>query len=350
MTLVASITFLTPFGGLLALTAALPLAAWRRSRRRNARGLQILGLPAPESGRLGVLIALMAAPLLLGLAAAGPAIRTHVGRRVRTDAQAIFIFDTSRSMAAAASYQSPSRFAEAQAAAIQLRDDAIPEVPSGVASLTTELLPHLFPTPDVDAFNSTVEHALGVEKPPPPFLLYGVLGTSFGPLFELRSQGYFNPNAKHRLAILLTDGESGAIDASTIGQALNLPSGYPPAPLLQAPGLPIRRPQPPVSLFIIRVGSGADRIYKSDGSIEAAYRPEPTAADIVSSLAAASHGYVFTASHLAAAGVALRKALGSGRSTLQGANTKTVNLGAYIALAIIIPLGVIIWERNLRRI
>src|SRR6202035_960764 len=106
--------------------------------------------------------------------AAGPSLRTHTGPRIRTDAEAIFIFDTSRSMAAAANVNAPTRLEAAQSAALQLRDQSIPEVPSGVASLTTELLPHLFPTPDVDAFNSTVENALGVEKPPPPFLKYGV--------------------------------------------------------------------------------------------------------------------------------------------------------------------------------
>jgi hypothetical protein len=61
-----------------------------------------------------------------------------------------------------------------------------------------------------------VENAVGVEKPLPPFLVYGVRGTSFGPLAQLRSQGFFNPKTPHRVAILLTDGESGASGPSSV--------------------------------------------------------------------------------------------------------------------------------------
>jgi hypothetical protein len=292
-----------------------------------------------------MLAALVAVPLLLGLAAAGPAFRTHVGRRIRTDAQAIFIFDTSRSMAAASSFTAPTRLDEARAAAIELRDDAIPEVPSGVASITTELLPHLFPTADIDAFDTTVDGAIGIEKPPPPFLVYGVSGTSFGPLSELRNQGFFNPTTKHRLAILLSDGESGAISPSTIGQALTLATGYPPPTLFR--GVPARQPEPPVSLFIVRVGGPSDRIYDSNGQIERAYRPDPTAASTVASLASAAHGQVFTTADLSKAGSALRLALGSGSSHLEGTRTKTFNLTPFVALAALIPLGFVVFRRYL---
>ena len=160
-------------------------------------------------------------PLLVGLAAAGPAWRTHAGHPVRTDAQALFIFDTSRSMAAASSASAATRMAQARAAAIQLRDTAIPEVPSGVASLTTQLLPHLFPTSNVGAFDSTVENAIGVERPPPPALELGLTGTSFRPLMELRDTGFFNPDTEHRFAILLTDGESSQFDPASLADSLS---------------------------------------------------------------------------------------------------------------------------------
>jgi hypothetical protein len=345
LTLLSSLRFLTPLGGFVALAGLVPLVAFMLSSQASARGRAVLGLAPPEAEARWTFLALVAVPLLLGLAAAGPAFRTHVGKKIRNDAQAIFIFDTSRSMAAAAGFKAPTRLDEAQAAAMQLRADAIPDVPSGVASLTTELLPHLFPTTDVDAFNTTVEDAIGIEKPPPPFLTYGILGTSFGPLAELRNEGFFNPTTKHRLAILLSDGESGAIEPSTIGQALTLASGPPSSGLFR--GIPARAPEPPVSLFIVRVGSSPDRIYDSDGHVERAYRPDPTAAGTVASLAAAAHARVFTTADLSQAGSALREALGSGGSHLEGSRTKTFNLAPFVALAALIPLAFVVFRRNL---
>ena len=343
----ASLTFVSPFGGLFALAVVAPLAAFRVSSTRGARGRALLGLPPPDSDRHIELLALAAVPLLIGVAAAGPALRTPVGRRVRTDAQAMFILDTSRSMAASARPGAATRFAQAQAAAVRLRDDVIPQIPSGAASLTTELLPHLFPTADHAAFDSTVENALGVEKPPPPFLTYGVLGTSFGPLASLRNRGFFNPSTKHRFAILLTDGESGPIGADEVGKALFLPAGYPPAPTF--PGQSAPQPEPPVSLFIVRVGSDHDRIYNATGAVEAAYRPSPTAATTVEALAAAAHGHAFATADLDAAAAALRKAVGGGGS-LQGVTAKTISLAPYVVLVAFLPLGLIIWRRNLSRV
>src|SRR5207244_13489794 len=130
--------------------------------------------------------ALAAVPRLLALAAAGPALRIHDGGRIRTDAEAIFVFDVSRSMSASAGPHSPTRFAQAETAALELRD-AIPEVRSGVASLSNELLPHLFPTADKAAFATTIAQAIGIDKPRP--LGSQVLATSFVPLAYLANQG-----------------------------------------------------------------------------------------------------------------------------------------------------------------
>jgi hypothetical protein len=344
--MLASLTFVTPSGGLLALAVLAPVAAFAVSARQTSRGRALLQLAPPESDRYVAFSALAAVPLLLGLAAAGPALRTHVGHRIRTDAQAIFVFDTSRSMAASASFRAPTRFAQARAAAIQLRDDAIPEVPSGIASLTTQLLPHLFPTPNEATFNSTVENALGILKPPPPFLQFGVTGTSFGTLSRLRDEGFFSPTTKQRFAILLTDGESGPFEADALGSALArtiIPYQIPGRP-------PVGQPEPPVSIFIVRVGNGNDRIYNADGSIEATYRPDPRASIIVRTLADAANGHAGSAGQLSATAAALRKAVGSGHSSLQGVKPKTITLAPYVVLLAFAPLALIIRRRNLTKI
>ena len=344
MIVLADISLATPFGALLALGVVPVIVASLISARRNARGRTLLQLPPPTSGQRVTLVAVAAVPLLLGAAAAGPVLRTHVGRRVRTDAQAIFVFDTSRSMAASAAFGAPTRFSQAQAAAINLRQ-AIPEVPSGVASFTTILIPHLFPTPNEAVFNSTVEEAIGVEKPPPPFFQFGVSGTSFGPLATLRNQGFFDPATKRRFAVVLTDGESGPFDPNALSQALTVAQQ-----VATLPGRPIPAVVAPVSLLVVRVGTGADRIYHGPGKIEAAYRPNVRAAEDAAALASATHGHAYDIAQLAAAGVGLKQLVGSGRSSLQGVKTKTMALAPYLVLLALLPLGVVVRRRNLTAI
>jgi hypothetical protein len=257
----------------------------------------------------------------------------------------MFVFDTSRSMAAAASFAAPSRFAQAQQAAIKLRGDAIPDIPSGVVSFTTQLIPHLFPTPNEAAFNSTVENVIGVLKPPPPFFTFGVSGTSFGPLATLRNQGYFNPTTKHRFAIVLTDGESGPFDPAALRQSLSLSQ-----PVSVFPGRPIFRVEPPVSLLVVRVGSSTDKIYDSLHRIEAAYRAPPQAAANTESLARSTHGAAFSVTNLAAASAALKRLTGSGHGSLQGVKTKKIALAPWVVLAAFVPLGLVLRRRNLANI
>jgi hypothetical protein len=340
--MLASLTFLTPWGGLLALAAVVPVAAFAVSAARAARGRSVLGLDTPERDRHLALAALAAVPLLLGLAAAEPGFRSHVTRHIRTDAQAIFVFDTSRSMAASSGPGAPTRFARAQEAAIRLRNDAIPDVPSGISSLTTQLLPHLFPTPDEALFDSTVKNAVGIEKPPPPALGLGLTGTAFSALGPIRDQGFFDPGTKKRLVVLLTDGESGPYEPASLADTLAGKGGTSASSFGDS-----GRVQAPVTLVIIRIGGSGERIYYRDGSIEATYRPDPRAANIVSTLASLSNGFAYEGTQLSAAGRALRTALGSGKTEAQGVRRKTVVVAPYVVLAALAALAAVIRMRNL---
>src|SRR6267142_423094 len=105
--LALQLIFLTPRGGLVALAAGLPAAALAVTARRNARGRTRLGLSPPGPDRTGLGLVLI--PLLLGLAAAQPAVQSHADKRLRTDAQALFVFDVSASMAASARPQATIR-------------------------------------------------------------------------------------------------------------------------------------------------------------------------------------------------------------------------------------------------
>jgi hypothetical protein len=284
-------------------------------------------------------VALSIVPLLLGLAASQPSLERTANRHFRTDAQALFVFDVSGSMAASRSPQAPSRLQQAQSAAIRLRS-GIPDVPSGIATLTTEMLPQLLPTSDVATFDSTVERVIGIEQPPPPILGYGTLGTSFAPLSYVRGEGYFAPSAKHRLLVLLTDGESAPYDPAATAAALTQPSNAYPFSGLTT------QTDPPISLVIVRVGDPSDHIYAPDATIDAAYRAEPHAEAIVSGLAAQTHGGAYTPSSLGSATHTMRRMLGKGREIERGSRTTTVGLSRYLAFGALVAAVIVVWRRN----
>src|ERR1700712_5037880 len=98
------VVFLTPRDGLVALAGIVPLAALAVARRRAVRVTRRLELPlAPRRGDALAALALVAIAGLLGLAAAQPVLDHPTARLVRDDAEALFVFDISRSMQASAS-------------------------------------------------------------------------------------------------------------------------------------------------------------------------------------------------------------------------------------------------------
>jgi len=340
--LLGSLVFLSPSGALVAIAVALPLASALVAAVRHSRVRAVLRLRPPQGHNTLELASLAAVPLFLALAAAGPAIRSPAGRSLLDSTEAIFIFDVSRSMAAAPGPHAPSRLAEAKADAVDLRD-AVPDVRAGVASLTTQLLPELFPTADEMAFTGTVDRALGVLKPPPP--AFGVTATTFDPLAALRDQGFFGPSTRHRVAVLFTDGESTTYFPQNVGERL---SGAQPAPL--TPGLFGQQQQQqveaPVKLLVLRFGGARDRIYKADGSVDPGYRPDLRAPEIVAELARDAHGFAFDADQLGAAKRTLRGAVGTGPRSAHTTTMKTTRLAVYAAVLALLPLGLLVWRRN----
>ena len=85
--------------------------------------------------------------------------------------------------------------------------DATPTAAVGIASLTDRVLPHLFPTEDRADFDVTLRDAIAVQRPPPAENIGGS-GTSLAALGDLATAGFFAPEARTRIAVVLTDGES----------------------------------------------------------------------------------------------------------------------------------------------
>src|SRR5438132_3938561 len=215
--MVASLTFLTPLAALVALAAVLPLIAFAMASGRVTRVRRALSLsPPPRTVDIRVLGALVGVVLVLALAATQPALSRTSTARVRTDAAALFVIDTSQSMAAARGPRESTRLDRATILAERL-PAAIPEVPSGVATLTDRVLPDLLPVADVAAFDATVRRAVAIESPPPREVR--VRGTAFDALAGIPQSGYFGPSARRRVVVLLTDGETSLFHAASVGHA-----------------------------------------------------------------------------------------------------------------------------------
>jgi len=305
--------FLTPLGGLVALAALLPLAAALASRARTEVVSRRLRLPPPErTTELRPLLA-VAAVALLGLAAAQPALTRSSHPQSRTDVQAVFVLDTSRSMAASSSPSSPTRLDRAAAAAITLRN-AIPDVPAGVLTLTDRVLPDLLPVPDVGGFDGVVNRAVRIESPPPEAT--AVRATTYSALGQIAPGDGFPPSATKRIVVLLTDGESGPVGTSELARSLG---GY--------------------RFEAMRFWAANESVYDPDGRAETAYRPDPSGRAVLADLASSLGGKSFEQSQLKAATRYLRSLVGTG-STVAGAATDEHRypLAPYVGLAGLLAL------------
>ncbi len=313
--MVGSLVFLTPRGGFVALAAVLPLTAVVVASRRVRRVRLLLGLSAaPTVRRFPRVLALAAVPLLLGLAATQPVLSSTTSGRVRTDAQAFFVIDVSRSMKAAKGPRAPTRFARAVQDAIALRA-AIPTVPAGIATLTDRVLPSLFPSPDESVFDQTMTRAIALEQPPPAS--ENVIATWLGALGALGTQNFFPASARRRLVVVLTDGESRPFDAQQVARAL-------------ATG-------PGVHVVLVHVSAPGEAVYNGT-QLEQGYRENPASAQTLAALAGATGGAVFGENDLGGASRAARADLGTGPTVVQGRSVRVRPLAPYIVLLSLVPL------------
>ena len=303
------VAFLTPLGGatgLVILVAALAALARERgaNRLREAVGLRTPGARAQLPSLLGG-----AAVALLALAAAQPVLEEVRTSRARTDAEVVFMLDRSRSMLAAPAPRAPGRFERAVDLSVRLRS-ALADVPAGAASIGEAALPHLFPSNDATAFELVVRGAMGVERPPPvgePELL----ATDLEEIGDVATDGYFSPDARRRLAILLTDGESEPFSTTQVAEELR---------------------EGAVGLVVVRVGNERERIYAASGVPEA-YRPSERATRDLAHLVSESGGRVFREAESEAVVRAARRFLGVGPTTVGRPSERTIVLTPYAVVA-----------------
>jgi hypothetical protein len=318
------VTLLTPLGALVALVVVLPLVALALVHRRGTSVRRAIGLSEPRPRVLRVAVgALLVAATLLGLAAMQPRLEWTSEQRVRDDAEAIIVVDTSRSMLARSSPRSEIRYTRANAAALRFRS-AFADVPVGIASFTDRVLPHLFPSPDDDVFVATLRRSLGIDRPPPHGSFVST-ATRLAALESIVSRRFFTPTVRNRLVFVITDGESVPLSGARIAAAFR-----------RAPG---------VDTVFLHVWDGDERVF--DGTQpEPQYSPDPRSRGILDAAAATLGGRVFAEDELDAAIAASREALGEGPTVVQGEKRNRIALAPYLAGAIFLPLGLLLWRRD----
>lgn len=316
------VSFLTPLAGLVGLLAVPALLVLRASDRRSRSLAAALGLrPAGPASPAVPALALALAGILAGLAAAQPVVARSGARTGRTDAEVVLVFDITRSMLASAKLGLPTRFDRERRLAKELRA-AFPDVPFGIASLTDRVLPHLFPTTSANVFAATLDHALGIELPPPD--RSGSRVTALGALAALATNNFFGDAARRRLAVVFTDGESLAVDAGTLR-----------ARFFQARIVP----------FFVQLWGSDERVFRPGGTAER-YRPDPAAGPLLAGLAETLGGRVFAERDGGRLVAATRAVLGSGSTGPQGRELSSLQLAPYLALALVLPLALLLWRRN----
>lgn len=315
--------FLSPAAALLGLGILLSIGVLIVAERRSSRAARALDLqPARKRAAVPVAVALGLTGAIVALAAAQPVVSAVRMKEARTDAEALFVFDITRSMLASTNPGAASRLARGKAAAKQLRGSLL-DVPVGVASLTDRLLPHLFPSPSLNAFSATVDRALAIERPPPDRARRGV-ATAFSALAVLGAQNFFGESTAKRVVVVVTDGESSPFDAPTIA-----------APLRRARITPV----------FVHFWAPDERVYERGGAIER-YRPEPGTDTRLREIAAGLGGSAHGEEELGNALDAVRQALGEGPVGAYGAELQTRTLSVYILPFAFLPLAFVLWRRN----
>ncbi len=206
------VSLLTPAGLAVALVAIVPLVALAFSELRARRVRVTLGLASPRR-TLTILLgaAFVAAGVLVGAAAAQPVLERGATRHERIDVSGYVIVDTTRSMLAAPSPRSANRIARARLIATELRE-AVPELKLGVASLTDRVLPHVFPTLAADVYAATLQHSVGIERPPPS--RRRVNATDLNALQQLGPKGFFPATPERRIVVVISDFETDPFSAT----------------------------------------------------------------------------------------------------------------------------------------
>jgi hypothetical protein len=315
-------TFLTPLDSLFALAALVPLAALALTERRATRIRRLLAVVGPRKRALvPVIVAVVALSGLVAVAAAQPVVVRDKMVNERADAQAFIVLDTSLSMRASEGSGKPSRLERAKRMAIRLQQ-ALPDVPMGIVSMTDRALPNLMPTTDQALFDRTIDQSVAVDQPPPSQFYKG-RATTFDALIPLVGSHFYSPGVQRRLLVVFTDGESAKISS-----------------LFK---LTLQRRVTPVFVHVWEPG---ERIYNK-GKPDPNYVSDPASAAALESVARIT-GAPRAYSEGDAGGIAraARNAVGRAGTQTHVAAYARIALAPWFVLGAVLPLAFLLWRRN----
>jgi hypothetical protein len=267
-------------------------------------------------------VALVLLPALVAVAAAQPVVIRNRMVSERADAQAFVLFDTSLSMTASAAPGRPTRLARAKQLAVRLQQ-ALPDLPMGIASMTDRSLPNLLPTTDPTLFARTVAQAVVVDEPPPS-QVYSNRATTFTALVPLTESHFYSQGVQRRVLIVLTDGESAKV-----------------SPLLN---LTLHKRVPTV---LVHVWEPGERIFRGHGRPDPKYVSDPGSGRALDALASAtSGGQAFDEHDVGAIVQAARNVVGHAKTRTHIAAYARIPLAPWFVLGGILPLAFLLWRRN----
>jgi hypothetical protein len=317
--------FLSPSAALIGLAVAVPLLTFVLSESRARTARAVLRLPPPLGRGWAYAVAIAAFAALVSVGAAQPVLERERSRAVRADAEAIFVFDTTRSMAAADSPDSPTRFERALGLGGRMRFD-LPELRIGIASLTDRVLPHLFASASDSSFRMTLDKAVGIERPA-SVQRGNALGSSLEALGGVPDAGFFSRGDKRRLLVVFTDAETRPFNRALLSNAFRR-SG--------------------ITTILVRVGDESERVYTEAGVPDPRYRSPGGAAQAAEAFAEATGGSAFAEGELDEAIAAARRAAGEGKQRAESKEVEPTPLAAWAFGAAFLPLAFLLWRRNLR--
>jgi hypothetical protein len=309
------ITFLSPAAVLVALVAVVPLAMLAQTveRAKEVRGR--LNLTEPHHLRRPIAIGVVTLTALVALGASQPVwAQTHT-QRVRKDAEVYVVFDISRSMLASRGPGEETRLDRAKSEALRLRAQ-LPDVTVGIASMTDRTLPHLFPSPDQNAFRATVEQAIEIESPP-PIAQFRTVGTTLAALSTVPLRGFFSPSATKRVLVVYTDGESRKFDIGSLGVVL--------------------RRNPAIHTVFVHTWGPKELVY-SGSAAEPDYRPQPASSEVLSRTAKAAGGAAFEEADASRAAATVRDSLGSGPTIAERRSQDELSMAPFLLALAALPL------------
>jgi hypothetical protein len=317
------LTFLSPSAALIGLAVVLPVLslALAQSRARFARAA--LRLPIPATRVWPIVAALGALSILLALGAAQPVLERERTQVVRPDAEAFFVFDTTRSMAAADSPGAATRFERAVSLATRLRS-AVPQLRVGVATLTDRVLPHLFPTSRADSFRAVLDEAVDIERPG-SVQRGNAVGTNLAALVVVPRTAFFSPGGRRRVLVVFTDAETRPFDPTE---------------------LRIEYRKSPISTALVRIGNEGERVFGPGGAPDPAYRPQLGVAGEMATFAAATRARTFDESDLDRLTAFVRRSMGPAGPRTTAKEADPTPLAAWAFGAAFFPLAFLLWRRN----